>query len=103
MSEPWVRTYSDGYEDCIIGNEDGLRSLASAIESAINEGQPCKLNEGTDADFHSVVPLTSGVEGSEAIEASWWENTLFSTVLVLWLILLPLLGILYLVHLARAL
>ncbi|MBB3166957.1 hypothetical protein [Simiduia aestuariiviva] len=89
-NEPWVKTASDAYEDCIVGNRDGLISLKASIDEAISEKSASPTYK---SDFISVVCTEDDWDTAEDSNLPKWQEFLFKTGVFIWLGLLPLLGI----------
>ncbi len=85
----WVKIYSERYEDNIAGNKDGLMLLKDAIDIAIDNKHS---NVEFNSDFVSVICADEDWE-DEGVESSYLANILIATIFIIWLLLLPILGI----------
>lgn len=88
--EPWVKIASDVYEECIVGNREGLRLLKESIDLAIAEKSASPTYK---SDFASVVCTDEEWGAAEESKLPKWQERSFKFVALLWLGVLPLLGI----------
>ncbi|WKE64050.1 hypothetical protein PVT67_10090 [Gallaecimonas kandeliae] len=89
-NEPWVKTASERYEDCIVGNRDGLLALKSSIDKAIAQQSDSPTFK---SDFLTIVCTDDPWEKSEGPSLPKWQEITFNLVLFVWLLLLPILGL----------
>ncbi|MBE0368415.1 hypothetical protein [Pseudoalteromonas aurantia] len=87
---PWVKTASETYEDCIVGNREGLLQLKDAIDKAIQEDS---VSPEFKSDFISVVCTKEEWDCTEASNIPAWQELLFKVLCVGWLLILPIIGI----------
>jgi hypothetical protein len=85
-----VKTASDVYEDCIVGNRDGLVLLKESIDLAIAENS---ASPSYKSDFISVVCTEQPWDETEEATLPKWQEWGFRSVVLPWLGVLPLLGI----------
>jgi hypothetical protein len=52
-NKPWLEIYNESYQDCIVGNHEGLVELKKAIDKALVQGN-YRLPESLDSDFISI-------------------------------------------------
>ncbi len=52
-NKPWLEIYNESYQDCIVGNHEGLVELKKAVDKALDAGN-YKLPESLDSDFLSI-------------------------------------------------
>ena len=93
-NEPWVQSFSEKYEACIVGNREGLLLLKKSIDEAIDE----KFSTPSyKTDFISVVCTKEKWEESYNEELPKWQEFMFSLIAALWLGLLPIVGIVFVI------
>lgn len=90
QQEAWVKTGSDTYEDCLVGNKDGLLQLKDAIDEAIREDSASPVFK---SDFMSVVCTKEGWDSAEESKLPAWQELFFKVVCLGWLVVLPILGV----------
>jgi hypothetical protein len=91
--KPWVTIYDERYIDTILGNEEGLKLLKSAIDNAL-ENEESKVGDMMESDFSSIMLSTEDWkdEQEEHEQSSWLEFVLLSFFSI-WLVVLPLFAI----------
>lgn len=88
----WVKIFSETYDDQIVGNRDGLESLRDAIDATLLN-KNSDMSEFCKSDFSSVVITDEEWSKTEAEEVPQWQNYIFQFVLAVWVVILPLVGI----------
>ncbi len=85
----WIKIYSERYEDSIAGNKEGLLLLKESIDQALkNKSSKVEYK----SDFISVICAEEDWENEE-VESSYLANLAIATVFFIWLLFLPILGI----------
>ena len=95
MALPWLRAYSETYEDCVAGNREGLTALRESIDEAIAGREGPQLDERFNSDLSSVVLVAEDRPPNQFNDRSTSKVTcaLLSFASVIWLIVLPVFGI----------
>ncbi|MGI1679845.1 MAG: hypothetical protein K6L75_13975 [Cellvibrionaceae bacterium] len=97
----WIKIFSETYDDCIVGDADGLISLKESIDQAL-------LNESSDisnhckADFTKIVLTKEKWHETEAVEVPKWQGYIFQFMLAVWVVLLPIMGLVFLYQQVRS-
>lgn len=87
----WIKIYSETYQDCIVGNREGLSSLKKAVDTAI-ENKHAPIESFCQSDFLSVVATTEAWNDTEASSIPKLQELIFELVLFVWLVALPIIG-----------
>ena len=91
-NKPWVNIYNHIYEDCIVGNSAGLELLKEAIDKALAEGD-CQMEDELESDFISIYSTEDVLPEEKQSKTSKFIGIFIMSLLFIWLVALPTLGI----------
>ena len=100
-SSSWIRVYDDTYDDCIVGNREGLQVLAKALDSAVTSSSDVEIAGFTNTNI-SIIHCTDDPEPEiENSDQASLPLQILGILLFIWVTVLPILGVVWLFQILR--